>query len=177
MYWLVHASVGCIAICVSVLYVVAPLDSAFSVEFCGLDPQAPTAHGIVEALQQFPDSIMTISGVELCKLDQALPDELSSAPNREVLDYYMDLRRGGKSRRRCRLMLLGAGGAGKTSLAHWLAYGRQIQERPATTHGVDHSKFLKLTSLVLVGVVAIHGALPLLPFRDIQRNARGQGAN
>jgi ABC-type branched-subunit amino acid transport system ATPase component len=71
--------------------------------------------------------------------DPDLPLELKhSADNRTVLDFYRDLAGGSVVYRRCRVMLLGNGGAGKTTLAKTLVARRAPGAGTVlVTHGVE----------------------------------------
>ncbi len=76
----------------------------------------------------------------LSYVDPLLPLELRGSGNEDVLDYYRDLQYGATRSRRCRLMLLGAGGAGKTTLVRRLVTGAPVNIGSTTiTHGIEQS--------------------------------------
>jgi hypothetical protein len=79
--------------------------------------------------------------MDLSKVDGMLPLELKGASNADILDHYRDLLRDVTVvSRRCRLMLLGNGGVGKTTLAHRLVTGAPPVSDPQVTHGVLQCK-------------------------------------
>ncbi len=91
---------------------------------------------LVRALRAHPGALVGLVCVDLCKRDPDLPLELRRANNDDILNYYRDLSPAPIVSRRCRVMLLGTGGVGKTTLAHRLVTGGPA-ERPAdVTHGV-----------------------------------------
>jgi GTPase SAR1 family protein len=70
-------------------------------------------------------------------VDPQLPLELRGKGNKEVLSYYRDLLAAASVvSRRCRVMLLGTGGVGKTTLAHRLVTGSPATHSADVTHGV-----------------------------------------
>ncbi len=91
---------------------------------------------LVSALRAHPGALVTLMGVHLHDCDPDLPLELRRTDNTTILNYYRDLAPAPVVSRRCRVMLLGTGGVGKTTLAHRLVTGGPA-ERPAdVTHGV-----------------------------------------
>jgi hypothetical protein len=97
---------------------------------------------ITAAIRRHPGILTTFEGVDLGKSDPQLPLELQGQSNRAVLDYYRDLRAAAVVSRRCRVMLLGTGGVGKTTLAHRLVTGRPAAHSADVTHGVLQRTFL-----------------------------------
>jgi hypothetical protein len=97
-------------------------------------------------LRTHPGRLEMLTGVELREVDPDLPLELKGAGNRAILGYYRDLLSGpGITSRRCRVMLLGNGGVGKTTLAHRLVDGCPPAADAGTTHGVLQRKSLSDT--------------------------------
>jgi hypothetical protein len=93
------------------------------------------------ALRAHPGRLHWLEGVDLCEVDLDLPLELRDADNHDILDYYRDLLSGpGITSRRCRVMLLGNGGVGKTTLAGRLVAGCPPAADAGTTHGVLQRK-------------------------------------
>jgi hypothetical protein len=94
---------------------------------------------VAAAVRRQPGALVRLYGVDLCHADPDMPLELQHADNAMVLDYYRDLAAGSVVVRRCRLMLLGSGAAGKSSLAACLVRGGGVGAGgpSATTHGVE----------------------------------------
>jgi hypothetical protein len=95
---------------------------------------------VASAVRQHPGALVQFYGVELCSADPATPLELQGVGNRMMLDYYRDLAEGCVAMRRCRLMLLGSGAAGKTTLGASLVHGGGVGVGPGlgkVTHGVE----------------------------------------
>ncbi len=90
------------------------------------------------ALRAHPGVLRQLDGLDLHEVDPDLPLELKGADNATILDYYRDLlSEPSVVSRRCRVMLLGKGGVGKTTLAQRLVTGIPIQPGSThTTHGV-----------------------------------------
>jgi hypothetical protein len=104
---------------------------------------------LVRALRAHPGNLRSLSGVDLSKCDAALPLELLVASNTTILDHYRDLLRAGEVvSRRCRMMLLGNGGVGKTTLARRLVTGAPPSPDPEVTHGVAQRKSLGVLALL-----------------------------
>jgi hypothetical protein len=61
---------------------------------------------------------------------------MQSSTNTAILHFYRDLSVRRTVQRRCRVMLVGSGGAGKTTLAHRLVTGRP-PDVAEVTHGVQ----------------------------------------
>jgi hypothetical protein len=96
-------------------------------------------HGaLIAALRAHPGVLRRLDGLHLRVVDPDLPLELKGADNATILDYYRDLlSEPSVVSRRCRVMLLGNGGVGKTTLAQRLVTGTPIQPGSTdTTHGV-----------------------------------------
>ncbi len=92
---------------------------------------------LATALRNSPGALQRLSGVNLSKADPLLPLELHRKDNKEVLNYYRDLLAAAPVvSRRCRVMLLGTGGVGKTTLAHRLVSGSPATHSADVTHGV-----------------------------------------
>ena len=83
----------------------------------------------------YPGRLQQLDGIDLGVHDAALPPALKHSDNRMVLDYYRNLLCGYIVYRRCRLMLLGGGGVGKTTLVNRLVSGEFT--RVAITHGIS----------------------------------------
>jgi hypothetical protein len=79
--------------------------------------------------------------------DPELPLEQRSKGNCAMLNYYRDLQTAAVVSRRCRLMLLGTGGVGKTTLANRLVTGAPSASPVDVTHGVLQCKFCSVLSL------------------------------
>lgn len=88
--------------------------------------------------------------------DHDLPLELKRGSNHAILTYYRDLHsQPTVVSRRCRVMLLGNGGVGKTTLAQRLVHGRpSVGANTATTHGVLQRRCHALVPLILLGCLA-----------------------
>jgi hypothetical protein len=103
-------------------------------------PRSPwRGHGaLIAALRAHPGVLRRLDGLHLRVVDPDLPLELKGADNATILDYYRDLlSEPSVVSRRCRVMLLGNGGVGKTTLAQRLVTGTPIQPGSTdTTHGV-----------------------------------------
>ena len=81
--------------------------------------------------------------MDLSKVDGMLPPELQGANNADILDHYRgQLRDATVVSRRCRLMLLGNGGVGKTTLARRLVTGSPDAQLVPDTH-VTHGALLR----------------------------------
>jgi hypothetical protein len=91
---------------------------------------------LVSALRAHPGALLDLNGVDLGKCDPDLPLELQGAYNTAILKFYRDLACGPVVSRRCRVMLLGTGGVGKTTLAHRLVTGGPAERPTDVTHGV-----------------------------------------
>jgi hypothetical protein len=91
---------------------------------------------IGRALRACPGSLQHLHGVNLRHLDPSVPPELTG--NQAILDFYRDMGPAVVVVRRCRVLLLGPGGAGKTTLAHRLVTGSAL-DRADVTHGVVQS--------------------------------------
>ena len=92
---------------------------------------------LAAALRNRPGALQRLYGVDLSEVDPHLPLELHGKDNKEVLNYYRDLLAGTSVvSRRCRVMLLGTGGVGKTTLAHRLVMGSPATHIADVTHGV-----------------------------------------
>lgn len=103
---------------------------------------------VAAAVRQHPGALEQFYGVELCSADPATPIELQLASNNMMLDYYRDLAEGCVAMRRCRLMLLGSGAAGKSSLASSLARGGGVGPGLGSiTHGVEQRTYPSSLSL------------------------------
>ncbi len=93
-------------------------------------------------LRKHPGHLEELDGVTLREVDPDLPLELKGANNDVILGYYRDLFAGpAVFSRRCRVMLLGNGGVGKTTLGRRLVAGRPPATDAGTTHGVLQRKF------------------------------------
>jgi hypothetical protein len=88
------------------------------------------------SLRKHPGALKDLDFMSLSQSDAALPLELKDADNDEVLNYYQDLLSASVVSRRCRVMLLGTGGVGKTTLAHRLVTGSLAARSADVTHGV-----------------------------------------
>jgi hypothetical protein len=92
---------------------------------------------LAQSLRRCPGKLRTLSGVTLSMVDSAAPLNLQGASNEDMLWFYRDLAPVPPLVwRRCRVLLLGDGGVGKTTLAHRLTAGDLIAPTPAVTHGV-----------------------------------------
>ncbi len=91
----------------------------------------------VEALRAHPGKLERLIGIQLGDCDAKLPLELRGASNSAILDYYRDMQSGPLVvARRCRVMLLGNGGVGKTTLAQRVVTGRPPKASTGPTYGV-----------------------------------------
>jgi hypothetical protein len=88
------------------------------------------------SLRKHPGALKDLDFMSLSTFDAALPLELKDAKNVAVLNYYRDLLSASVVSRRCRVMLLGTGGVGKTTLAHRLVTGLPAARSADVTHGV-----------------------------------------
>ncbi len=114
---------------------------------------AEGAAAIARTLREHPGALRDLRGLELCTADPDLPLELMLSDNAVILDYYRDLNPGAVVSRRCRLMLLGTGGAGKTTLASRLATGAPVAgDAPGVTHGVLQRKWLGISPLCVLSI-------------------------
>ncbi len=96
---------------------------------------------LAAALRAHPGQLKVLEGVELREVDPDLPLELKGARNDVILGYYRDLSAGPAIiSRRCRVMFLGNGGVGKTTLGRRLVAGRPFATETETTHGVLQRK-------------------------------------
>ncbi len=96
------------------------------------------ASAIAGALRAHPGVLRDVEGIHLAAADPDLPLELKRADNERILDFYRDLLRSPQVvSRRCRVMLLGTGGVGKTTLANRLqvATGALCDAAVSVTHG------------------------------------------
>ncbi len=115
---------------------------------------------LVIALRTYPGVLQHLTGLDLRVVDADLPLELKGTDNAAILGYYRDLlSEPSVVSLRCRVMLLGNGGAGKTALAQRVVTG--IATPPGsttTTHGVlqraskqpplDHASFVSCQSSI-----------------------------
>ena len=114
------------------------------------------AAALAEAAGAHPGSLRRLVGMDLCRVDTALPMELRDTTNGPILDYYRDLQSSAAGVfRRCRVMLLGNGRTGKTTLAATLAARliglKQVEGRSeiaGVTHGVHQRTCLKAVELM-----------------------------
>ncbi len=114
---------------------------------------AEGAAAIARSLREHPGALRELHGLELCTADPDLPLELKRSDNAAILSYYRDLSPGTVVSRRCRLMLLGTGGSGKTTLARRLATGAPVAEgAPGVTHGVLQRKWLGISQLCVLSI-------------------------
>jgi hypothetical protein len=91
---------------------------------------------LVAALRAHPGALQGPHGLNLHPADPDLPLELKGADNATILNHYRDLlSESSVVSRRCRVMLLGTGGVGKTTLAQRLVTGSPL-DSATTTHGV-----------------------------------------
>jgi hypothetical protein len=103
---------------------------------------------LVRALRAHPGALVSLVGVDLCKCDPDLPLELQQAYNTAILKYYRDLATHAPVvSRRCRVMLLGTGGVGKTTLAHRLVTGGPGERPVHVTHGVLQRRWQRTAAL------------------------------
>ncbi len=104
---------------------------------------------LARALRAHPGALLNLISVTLREHDPDLPLELQRADNTAILNYYRDLATHAPVvSRRCRVMLLGTGGVGKTTLAHRLVTGGPA-ERPAdVTHGVLQRRWQRTAALL-----------------------------
>ncbi len=111
------------------------------------------AAAIARTLREHPGALRHLDGLDLRTADPDLPLELKRSGNAAILDYYRDLSPGMVVFRRCRMMLLGTGGAGKTTLASRLATGAPVADgAPGVTHGVLQRKWLGISSLCVLSI-------------------------
>ncbi len=111
------------------------------------------AAAIVSALRANPRSLTSLSGLYLCYVDSSLPLELRHASNGSILDYYRDLLSAPVVvSRRCRVMLLGAGGVGKTTLENRLVTGTPATVVADVTHGALQRKCCDATCSIGLGL-------------------------
>ncbi len=102
---------------------------------------------VAAAVRAAPCALTDLGGVNLCTTDPDLPLELKRADNRRILNFYRDLLVGSVVQRRCRVMLLGNGGAGKTTLARCLVAGGVPDGVTAgVTHGVEQCALLAVVA-------------------------------
>ncbi len=107
------------------------------------------AAAIGSALRANPGSLTSLSGLYLCSVDSSLPLELKRASNEAILDYFRDLLSAPVVvSRRCRVMLLGAGGVGKTTLANRLVAGTAATVVAGVTHGALQRKCCDATFFI-----------------------------
>jgi hypothetical protein len=105
-----------------------------SVEYNNFGDKGTAA--ITAAIRSHPGALCTVHGVNLGSTDPHLPLELQcTTENGRILDFYRDLQNAGVVSRRCRLLLLGVGGVGKTTLARRLGTGGPSGGPPGVTHG------------------------------------------
>jgi hypothetical protein len=100
------------------------------------DIGAEGAAAIAAAVRASPGVLRDLKGIDLRTADPHLPLELRASDNRHILDFYRDLLRSDAVvSRRVRVMLLGVGGVGKTTLANRLASGAPDDAVVPVTHG------------------------------------------
>jgi hypothetical protein len=103
---------------------------------------------LVRALKAHPGALVGLFGVALCECYPDLPLELRGASNKAILNYYRDLAaQSTVVSRRCRVMLLGTGGVGKTTLAHRLVTGGPAERPTDVTHGVLQRRWHRTAAL------------------------------
>ncbi len=92
----------------------------------------------IAIVRAHPGVLRRLDGLDLRVADPHLPLELKGADNSTIFDYYRDLlSEPSVVSRRCRVMLLGNGGVGKTTLAQRLVTGSVTPPgTTTTTHGV-----------------------------------------
>jgi hypothetical protein len=111
------------------------------------------AAAMSRSLREHPGALRKLYGLDLCTADPDLPLELKRSDNYAILDYYRDLSPGTVVSRRCRLMLLGTGGAGKTTLARRLTTGAPVAAgAPDVTHGVLQREWLGISPLWVLSI-------------------------
>ena len=111
------------------------------VSLSGNDLGAEGGAALAAALRKHPGHFKALEGFTLREVDPDLPLELKDADNQAILNYYRDLLAGpAVISRRCRVMLLGNGGVGKTTLAHRLVNGRPAVIEAGITQGVLQRK-------------------------------------
>ncbi len=93
---------------------------------------------LAQALRRHPGKLRELfRGVDISVFDRDLPLELKGTDNATILNFYHDLlAEPSVVSRRCRLMLLGNGGVGKTTLARRLEKGAPAAVGADVTHGV-----------------------------------------
>ncbi len=122
---------------VSVVVVVCAWDLMLcACSLSGNDIGTKGAAAFARALRDSPGALTKLFGVTLATADPDLPLELRSANNKTILKFYWDLAREAVTSRRCRMMLLGNGSVGKTTLAHRLVTGAPADRAVDVTHGV-----------------------------------------
>jgi hypothetical protein len=110
---------------------VVPFDCV-SLSRCDLGSEGVAA--VAAGLRKHPGQLRVLEGVGLCDVDPGLPLEFKCANNQTILGYYRDLVAGPAIiSRRCRVILLGNGGVGKTTLAGRLV-GRPLATEAGPTH-------------------------------------------
>lgn len=121
----------------------------FSLLRCNLGPDGAAAFAV--ALRAYPGRLNILKGLNLRELDPDLPLHLRREANGDILNYYRDLRSGPTIiSRRSRLMLLGKGGVGKTTLAQRLVAGSPPSDEAGVTHGIQHRACISLLRNVAV---------------------------
>ncbi len=108
---------------------------AFFVLSCSLSFTIEGAASLAAALRAHPGSLTSLVGVQLSAADPLLPLEFKQSYNGAILDFYRDLQLSAVISRRCRVMLLGAGGVGKTTLANRVVTGASSSVAAHVTHG------------------------------------------
>jgi hypothetical protein len=100
------------------------------------DIGAEGAAAIAAAVRASPGVLRYLQGIDLRTADPHLPLELKASENWPILEFYRDLLRSDAVvSRRVRVMLLGVGGVGKTTLANRLASGAPDDAVVPVTHG------------------------------------------
>jgi hypothetical protein len=111
----------------------------------GIGPEGGAA--LARALRAHPGALESVIGVDLREHDPDLPLELREASDTAILNYYRDLAPAPVVSRRCRVMLLGTGGVGKTTLAHRLVSGGPAARPTDVTHGVLQRRWQRTAAL------------------------------